>query len=249
MKLTAYLFDGRDVDIRPAPLERVWMDATAERYAYRCLPLNIANGYGWEILCPSGFKATWDGEPGLDAIRIEPAEGTTAPVTSHFGSGVLTFHVGCLFRTEPGYDLMVQGPVNRPKDAIAPLQGVVETDWAPYTFTMNWLFTQPEIEVEFEKGEPFCHFFPVRRGEVEAFEPELRPLSADADLEADYRHWSAGRRAFNRDLKETGSKAQAERWQKHYYHGRNPDGSQLGPESHRTRMRLKAFARPKPGET
>ncbi|MGK6315772.1 DUF6065 family protein [Neorhizobium sp. DT-125] len=34
----------------------------------------------------------------------------------------------CLFRTEPGYDLYVTGPINRPKEAIAPLIGVVETD-------------------------------------------------------------------------------------------------------------------------
>lgn len=244
MKLIAYEIDGYSVDIRPAPLERAWMDATHQRYAYRCLPLNIANGYGWEVLCPSGFKATWNGETELDAIKIEAEEGTKAPAISHFGSGVLTFHLNCLLRTEPGYDMMVQGPVNRPKDAIAPLQGIVETDWAPYTFTMNWLFTQPEIEVEFEKGEPFCHFFPVRRGEIETFEPEFRAISWDADLEDAYRAWRASRRAFNRDLKEEGSKAQAERWQKHYYKGRSTEGEPMAPEDHRTRMRVKEFTRP-----
>jgi hypothetical protein len=244
MKLIAYEIAGHTVDIRPAPLERDWMDTTDQRYAYRCLPLNIANGYGWEVLCPSAFKATWSGEAGLDAIKIEAEEGMQAPAISHFGSGVLTFHLNCLLRTEPGFDLMVQGPVNRPKDAIAPLQGIVETDWAPYTFTMNWLFTQPEIDVEFEKGEPFCHFFPVRRGEVETFEPEFRALSADADLEDAYRNWSASRGAFNRDLKQQGSKAQAERWQKYYYKGRSSEGETLAPGDHRTRMRVKEFTRP-----
>ncbi len=243
MKLTAYLIDGSETVIRPAPLERAWMDATDQRFAYRCLPLNIANSYGWEILCPSAFKATWDGESGTDAIAIKAQEGTTAPAISHFGSGVLTFHVRCLFRTEPGFDLMVQGPINRPKDAIAPLQGIVETDWAPYTFTMNWRFTQPEIEIEFEEGEPFCHFFPLRRGEIEAFDPEFCPLNADPDLEKDYRAWAASRSAFNRELKEPGSKAQEERWQRHYYHGRSADGLPRGPQDHRTRVRVKDFVR------
>jgi hypothetical protein len=244
MKLIAYEIAGHSVDIRPAPLERAWMDATDLRYAYRCLPLNIANGHGWEVLCPAGFKATWNGDAGLDAIEIKAEAGSGAPAISHFGAGILTFHLSCLLRTEPGYDLMVQGPVNRPKDAIAPLQGIVEADWAPYTFTMNWLFTQPEIEVEFEKGEPFCHFFPVRRGEIETFEPEIRPLSSDADLEAAYQNWRASRSAFNRDLKQHGSQARAERWQKHYYRGRSSEGEPLAPEGHRTRMRVKAFAKP-----
>jgi Family of unknown function (DUF6065) len=95
------------------------------------------------------------------------------PAVSHFGHGILTFHIPCLFRTEPGIDLLVQGPVNRPKDAIAPLSGIVETDWAPYTFTMNWQFTRPGIAVRFEKGEPFCHVWPLQRGALQTVEPEV----------------------------------------------------------------------------
>lgn len=245
LKLTAYLIDGREVTLRPAPLERDWMDTTPQRFAYRCLPLNVANAYGWEILCPTGFKATWNGEQAIDAITIETEDGARAPARSHFGAGVLTFYVSCLFRTEPGYDLMVQGPVNRPKDAIAPLQGIVETDWAPYTFTMNWKFTQPEIEIEFEAGEPFCHIFPLRRGEIESFQPEFVPLSSDPDLQGEYREWSVSRRTFNRDLKESGSEAQAQGWQKHYYRARDPDGRPVGPANHRTRLRLPGFERSK----
>ena len=52
MKLTAYVVDGHSVDIRPAPVERDWMDATDQRYAYRCLPLSIANAHGWKSSVP-----------------------------------------------------------------------------------------------------------------------------------------------------------------------------------------------------
>ncbi|WP_042832409.1 DUF6065 family protein, partial [Xanthomonas citri] len=47
MKLIAHVLDGHTLDIRPAPHERAWMDATEQRYAYRCLPLAIANAHGW----------------------------------------------------------------------------------------------------------------------------------------------------------------------------------------------------------
>ena len=135
------------------------MDATNQRFAYRCLPLNIANAYGWEVLCNAGFLAMWWGGEGLDSIVIEPDPGTIAPAISHFGHGILTFHLPCLFSTEPGAELMVQGPINRPKDGIAALSGVIETDWSPYSFTMNWMFTRPGTPVRFEKGEPYCHIF------------------------------------------------------------------------------------------
>lgn len=50
-KLVAYTIDAHAIDIRPAPLERDWMDTSDRRFAYRCLPLNIANAHGWELLC------------------------------------------------------------------------------------------------------------------------------------------------------------------------------------------------------
>ena len=40
------------------------------RFAYRCLPLAIANQVGWEIINPCTFTASWNGKDGLDAIKI-----------------------------------------------------------------------------------------------------------------------------------------------------------------------------------
>ncbi len=154
--------------------------------ARRRLPLNIANAHGWEILCPAAFTAVWSGQPGIDRVRIQTAGNDQPPAVSHFGHGVLTFHLPCLFRTEPGYDLMVLGPINRPKDGIAPLAGVVETDWAACSFTMNWMLTRPGMEVSFAQGEPFCHVFPVKRGELEAIEPERHLLSEEPELKRQF---------------------------------------------------------------
>ncbi|HLH98968.1 MAG TPA: DUF6065 family protein [Xanthobacteraceae bacterium] len=240
IELTAYTLGG-PIEIRPAPPERDWMDKSDQRYAYRCLPLNIANAYGWEILCPSGFTAIWNGYADLDAIVVAPDPGTTAPAISHFGRGILTFHVPLLFQTGPDVDLVVQGPINRPKDAIAPLTGVVETDWAPYTFTMNWQFTRPQAAIRFEAGEPYCHVFPVRRGELEGITPRLAAIATKPDLKRQYETWMQSRNQFNADLKLAGSDAQAEKWQKRYHRGQLPDGAAAQAPGHRTRVRLKPF--------
>lgn len=242
MKLTAYLLDGHALRIRPAPQERDWMDATTGAFAYRCLPLDIANAHGWEILCGAGFWAVWDGGPGLDSIRVQADAGTTAPAVSHFGHGVLTFHIPCLFRTEPGWDLMVSGPINRPKDGIAGLSAAVETDWAPFTFTMNWLFTRPGLRVRFEDGEPFCHLFPVRRGVIEAVEPQLRRLAQEPELARQFETWSQSRAHFNEELKRPGSEARAEEWQKLYFRGLDAERRRAETAApHRTRLRARPF--------
>jgi hypothetical protein len=242
MKLIAYIIDGHSVKIRPAPRERQWMDRTDQHFAYRCLPLNIANAFGWEILCDAGFLATWNGGSSLDAIKIEPDINATPAVTSHFGYGILTFHVPCLFCTSSGDGLMVQGPVNRPKDGIAALSGVIETDWAPYSFTMNWSFTRPGV-VHFEKDEPYCHFFPVRCNDVEDIKPELRLLSDNGELKRQHEAWTSSRNQFNADLSRPGSEAQFEKWQKLYNRGLDPEGRPAATQGHRTRLRLMPFRR------
>ncbi len=63
------------------------------------------------------------------------------PATSMFGHGILTFHIPFLVRTHPGYNLLVRGPANMPRDGVSPLEGIVETDWAVATFTMSWQLT------------------------------------------------------------------------------------------------------------
>ena len=241
MKLICYPTTAEPPVIRPAALTRRWMDETGEKFAYRCLPLNIANAHAWEILSPSTFVARWSGDMNVDGVVIETDDPPNRAPQSHFGNGVLTFEVPAIFRTEPGWDLFVTGPLNSAKDGLSPLSAVIETDWSPYTFTMNWRFTRRDKPVIFKEGEPFCAFFPVLRRAAETVEPEFRALDSDPELAARHRAWSASRQRFNADLKAKDAEALAQGWQRTYFHGQNPDGAP-GPEDHCTRLRLRPFA-------
>ena len=178
------------------------MDDADERAPYRCLPLVIANQYGWEILSTHRVRASWDGTSGPESLSVESAYGNGGlHCQSHFGEGVLTFQIPFLFKTPRGWNLMVRGPTNSPKDGIVALDGIIETDWAHSTFTMNWRFTRA-CTVEFAVGEPICLFFPIRRGVLEMFRGEFRMLEADRKFENKFREWSASRDRFLSGLEE-----------------------------------------------
>jgi len=66
-------------------------------------------------------------------------------------------------------------------------------------------------------------------------------LSADPELKRQHDAWTASRARFNIDLKQPGSDAQSDKWQKLYYRGLAPDGGPTPAEAHRTRLRLKPF--------
>jgi hypothetical protein len=244
MELICYLQPGWAPLIRPAPATRPWMDATPEAFAYRCLPLNIANAHGWEVLCPCGFEATWTGGTGTDAITIVPDESAPAeraPV-SLFGQGVLTFHIEGILRTPPGWNLWISGSPNRAKDGLAPLTGVVETDWSPFTFTMNWQFTRAHHPVRFEALEPICFLFPVERALLEKIQPRLAPMAEDPALAERFAAWSRARDGFHRQMAEAPPVAPADRWQKHYYRGVDVEGRIL-VDDHLAKLRLRPFDR------
>jgi hypothetical protein len=243
MDLTCYLHPAWAPFIRPAPSTRPWMDATPEAFAYRCLPLNIANAHGWEILNPHGFTATWNGTMGVDAVTVTPDPGAgpnTRMALSLFGQGMLTFHVEGLFRTPPGWSLWIGGSPNRFKDALSPLTGVVETDWSPFTFTMNWRFTRPHTPVRFEAMEPFGFVFPLERAAVAGFTPRFAPLSDDPQLEEQFTAWSRSRDDFHQRMKTDAGTLPSERWQKHYYRGKDISGKDLAKD-HMAKLRLTPF--------
>lgn len=229
--LTLYQIYPSAPKIRPAQAQRAWMDETPDRFAYRCLPLSIANATGWELPLDIGLRAFWNGGNQVGDLKIEalnPAQSASLEhiAGSHFGSGVLTFHTGYIMRTSPGWGMWARGAPNTIKDGIAPLDGLIETDWLPFPFTMNWAFTRPGM-VEFQAGEIFCFVTPTPHHSLEAITPKLVPLEKNPPLKRDYEGWSKARTDFNAGLANGDPETVKQGWQRTYMHGKTLDGEKI----------------------
>ena len=240
-KITAYaMHPDNKMAIVPASPKREWMDQTANRFAYRCLPLTLANQAGWVLLNQRRIEITWDGRNSLDAIRVVADDGS-APhfVQSHFGHGIITFLIPYIFRTSEGYNLLIRGPANSPKDGICALEGLVETDWLEASSTMNWRLTRPNLPVVFEKDEPIAMIVPMKRGELELFTPQFQAISDNPDLHQGYARWAQSRGQFNRELHRPDSLARQQGWQRHYMQGKSVD--ERDAKEHQIKLRLSKF--------
>ena len=242
-ELTAYCTSPYAPELIPAPFTRDWMDSAGGGFAYRCLPMLIANQSGWLILNNFSITATWSGLEGKDAVRIEYGDGATPPiVSSHFGSGILTWNLPMIFRTSPGYNLLVRGPANLPKDAVFPLEGIVETDWASATFTMNWKITRAHTPIRFDVGEPICMIVPQLRGQLERFQPNCRAIDCCPELQTAHYEWSKDRKRYLEKLAAGNVHADDPGWQRHYFQGRHVrDDASANFAEHQTRLRLRPF--------
>src|SRR3984893_4609009 len=174
--------------ISPAPVSRTWMSKISETrkgWPNRCLPMLIANQSGSELRNPCAFTATWFGQENGADVMVVPDERDADQLlpVGHFGSGILTWNLPLLFRAPPGYNLLVRGPANYPKDGVCPLEGIVETEWARAISRLSCNLTPKVIPVRSEVDEPICMIVPQRRAELEEFAPELRRIDSDEDLE------------------------------------------------------------------
>lgn len=243
MELECFAMTPYPPQMVPGRPDRDWMDDFMQRFPYRCLPLVMANTTGWEILCPTDITIVWNGGILKNDLQItcdaDPGYNLDHIVQSHFTHGVVTFHTGYMFRTPPGYSVLASGAPNVVKDGIAPLSGLVETDWLPFPFTMNWRMTRPGM-VSFKKDEPFCFVQVVQNKSQDDIQPVIKSLESDPELKKQFDAWAVTRQNFNDSLMARNPDAMKEAWQKFYFKGERPDAQgEVVSEGHVNRRRLK----------
>jgi len=226
------IFEKEYCHIKQSSPKRTWMDNTKSKYAYRCLPMTIANQASWDVLCPSNVEFDWSGDDSTQSLNIKyinKGDDFYEFASSLFGYGIITFHVDFVIKTTANTSIYVKGPANSSKHGIQPLEGIVETFWLPFSFTMNWKFTQPG-KTSFQKDEPLFTFFPIDLEYLESFSLETKNLSDDNTFFNKYKTYS--------DSRSEHISEQVADWQKFYMQGVEPFMENKIP-THKTKINLK----------
>jgi hypothetical protein len=229
------IYDFDEFEIIPLRRKRDWMNDTRNAFAYQCMPLNIANEYGWSVLSPAQFTATWDGTDYLDAITVKYEEGGEYDFAhSHFGEGVLTIGVDFIIKTPPEISTYVRGIPNELIDGLQPLDAIIETDWLPFTFTYNYRFTRP-CTIRFYKDEPLFSFFPVKRGDVESYKIKSQRIQKDVKLYEEYEKYSNARGEYLEKMNDPKAELDTQRY---YSNAKAPDGNKYSVTNHVKKVKI-----------
>jgi hypothetical protein len=196
-------------------------------------PTRLGSG----LRATSGVPGTADRTRNLSLRALDRFPHLSQFVVTHFAFSIIMFHLVPLsHRTR--WNLVATGPTNLSKDGVAPLTGVIETDWLPYPFTMNWQMTRPG-RVRFQKDEPICMVFPIAANAVTDTEPVIYDLADDPDLQAQALAWKDRRDDFMQRFNAGDQATRKAGWQRDYFLGRRPDGS--APDAqHVNKLRLVA---------
>ena len=142
------------------PKKRSWFTP----HFYRCLPLSIANQYGYVITLPFDIELTWDGTTGTDGVKIatsQPSNDFT--ISNQFGHGIVTITTPFFIKTPKNVNIMTINPPNYILPNITVLNGVVEADNLRGNFTFNIKLQIPHITTTLKKGMPITGLIPIPR--------------------------------------------------------------------------------------
>lgn len=213
-------------EIVPLKVKRDWMSESAKNFAYKCLPLNIANQYGWAVLSPADFTIVWWGGKQPPDIDISVSDLVAENhILSYFGESVFTIHPDFIVRTPENYSLYVRGIPNEARPGVRPLDAIVETDWLDFTFTYNFMLIEPGI-YEFKKGDPLFAFFPIERNTVENFSLVEQMIYEDEKLHKNFQEY----------VKHSEERKASRKQERLYFKGMGPDGTKYNIKNHITKL-------------
>lgn len=145
--------------------------------AYLCLPLTIANQYGFVVKAALDFEIFWPG--GDMPVQINTynkqeinTRGHLQALYNNFQYGIMSVVTAFVLRTPPGINLITMQPPNHFIPGVHVMSGVVETDNLRGQFTFNLKVTNPGQIIKIKKGEWLSAFIPIPRYSVEKYSME-----------------------------------------------------------------------------
>ncbi|UXA61015.1 DUF6065 family protein [Xanthomonas prunicola] len=184
---------------------------------YFCLDLWRSGAFG----APAEYLNLMNRREDMIPRPHDPSARIQRSASSHFGHGVLTFHLGWLLRTNPGWAVWARGLPNRTKRSITPLEGVVETDWLSFPFTMNWRFVE-KGRVRFAAGEPIAYLTIFPHMAIDQVLPTFHEIQDAPALHTAFMDWRDSRNDWNKRLAEGDPAVTKQGWQRKYLRGAHP---------------------------
>lgn len=137
-----------------------------------CLPLTIANQYGFVIKAAHDIELFWDGTDGPVQVISEGFHNPNSiqGYFNNFNHGILSIENQFIMKTPPNTNILVTQPPNHYIEGIHFMTGVVEADNLRRAFTFNIKVTTPNKTIKIKKGDWLSGFMPIPRFFVENYE-------------------------------------------------------------------------------
>jgi hypothetical protein len=199
LEIELYKLSDRVLPIVSSKKQRQWMNKNV--HSYRCVPLAIANTFGWDILLPKDLDVEWNGNDDWADVTIHEDKEI---YSGHFGSGTFTIQVAYTWQTSKNYQIMLIPYPNPDQYDIVSLSAIIETDRLMYPWFVTCRITRPG-RYKLKAGTPIARVIPIRIDDLTSCSINLAEEPSEYK---EYRAWQTEERNNMRS---------EEKWKKFYH--------------------------------
>lgn len=158
MNIELYLDSNYDQTLLPIPASRYrkWWeeDSKTKNHAKFCLPMIMANSYGFYILSPADIEIEWTGSNEDNATVTTFNKSSHSIVDNHSAHGSFTIQAKFIPRTPDNVFTLIK-PIPNVKMPFTVLEGLMETWWLVADFGIVCLVNNPG-KFLIPKGSPIA---------------------------------------------------------------------------------------------
>lgn len=186
--IDAYITKGHRVKIEQTLVQRDWMDATADRHAYKCFPVSLANSIGWSISFLDDIEFVWDGILDTTPDHVKVIRSGPNVCDTNRGNGTISFNSEIMFKTNENMSIVSIVPPNYFIDGAVPFTSIISTSFFPHGYPVAWRITKPNQNIIIPAGTPVATLIPISLGglsqiELNLYEKEDNPNDGIRDTE------------------------------------------------------------------
>lgn len=171
-KIIVYRSEKHSANIEQISIKRDWMDQTANKHAYQCMPVSLANTLGWSISFPEEISFIWDGISDTSDSHIKILSGHKYCSTAR-ANATISFNTYLTFKTDKNITTLTMPVPNQFNENAQCFTTLISTSFYKSMLPISWKVLTPNIEIKIPAGYPVAVILPISLTDLQEFEIDI----------------------------------------------------------------------------
>jgi hypothetical protein len=169
---------NQSVNIKQTRIKRDWMEETAEKHAYKCFPISLANTIGYELSLPIDVTFVWDGISDSSPEHIKILSGEEFIQNSR-ANATVSFKTGIVIKSDSNISFLHMPVPNMFNDSYQTFTSIISTSFFDQEFPSAIKILKPDKAITIKANEPFATLVPISLTSMSDIELNLNDFDMD----------------------------------------------------------------------
>jgi|694.fasta_scaffold23591_7 hypothetical protein len=174
LRYDVYIEEDSPFYIKQLPVQRDWMDDTAEKHAYQCFPMSMANKLGWGLFLKNSLSFIWNGEFNTSPDNITILDGLNDNVHTLRAHATVSFNTGIHFSPDVNVSLLTMPTPNVFIDGVQCISTLISTSVIIGPLPIALMVTAKDKEIVIPSDTAVASILPINLTEINNMEILLK---------------------------------------------------------------------------